>query len=107
MEIIYRIGILGIILLGIAHSFYTFKKYKKIEADSLWFFSAAPGLIFCGLINYMNLIIRNQLTLSITLVTNVILTLFAIVLAFTLQKVTTFTLLLFALLLLIISLILI
>lgn len=87
--------------MGIAHSSYTLKKYKEIEADALWFFSAVLGLIFSGLINYMNLIIHIPLTYTITLVANILLTLFAIVLAFTLQKFTTFTLLFFALLLLI------
>lgn len=105
MQIIYEIGIVGIILLGIAHSFYTFKKYKKVEADALWFFSATLGLIFSGLINYMNLIIHIQPTFTITLVANILLTLFAIVLAFTLPKITTFTLLFFALLLLVGSII--
>ena len=104
MKSIYTIAIGGIVLLSIAHALFTFKKYKKIEEQSLWFFSAALGLIYNGLINYTNLVIHNTLTLKIALTANILLTFFAVVLAFNLKKVTTFTLLFFALFLLIASL---
>ena len=105
MEVIYTIATSGIVFLGIAHSLFTFKKYKKIEEQSLWFFSAALGLIFSGFINYTNLIIHNVLTFKIALTANILLMLFSIVLVFSHKKITTFTLFFFALFLLIVSLI--
>ncbi len=100
METIYKIGIIGIIFLGIAHSLYTFKKYKKLESNALWFFSATLGLIFSGLINYTNLILQNQVTFIVALAGNILLTLFSIVLTYTLRIATTFMVLFFALILL-------
>lgn len=99
MELLYKIAIGGIIILSIAHFFYTFKKYKKISEDALWFLSAALGLMFSGLINYLNLTINNRLTFQVAIAANISLALFSIVLAVTVRTITTYTLLLFALLL--------
>lgn len=76
MEIIYKISIGAIILLGIAHVGFTFVKYRKLEPQALWFMSAGMGLLFCGLINYLNLSISSRLTHSVALGANLLLVVF-------------------------------
>jgi hypothetical protein len=105
MKLIYTITIWLFIFLGLGHCIFTFKKYATIEANSLWFFSAALGVIFGGLINYINLKEASPLTNSITLGVNVFQLLFYCVLAYNIQKPIIFVALIFAFLLLVFSII--
>lgn len=105
MKLIYTITIWLFIFLGLGHCAFTFKKYTIIEANSLWFFSASLGLIFGGLINYINLKEPSPLTNSITLGVNVFQLLFFCVLAYKIQKPIIFVALIFGFLLLVFSII--
>ena len=40
MKTLYAVAIIGIILLGIAHSALSFKKYYQLSAEAFLFFSA-------------------------------------------------------------------
>ena len=77
---IYKIAIWTILLLGIGHSAFTFKKYKQVSAEALWFFSASLGLVFNGLLNYINLNVSNNLISNLTIGANAFQTIFFIVL---------------------------
>lgn len=103
MEIIYKIAIWTILLLGVGHSGYTFKKYDKIQPEALWFFSASLGLIFSGLLNYINLNFPNHAVATITLGANIFQVLFNSVLAYNIRNATIFSAFLVAFVLLICS----
>lgn len=101
MEIIYKISIGAISLLGVAHIGFTFVKYPKIEPNALWFMSAGMGLIFSGLINYLNLSISNSLTHFVALGANLLLIIFTTLLLIYIQNAQLFALALVSLFLLI------
>lgn len=85
----YKVAIWIILLLGIGHAAYTFKKYQSITPEALWFFSASLGLIFNGLLNYINLNIHSKLISNITIGANIFQTLFFVILSFYIVKPTT------------------
>lgn len=101
----YQITIWIILLLGVGHSAFTFKKYKQISPEALWFFSASLGLIFNGLLNYINLNVPNSLISNITMGANIFQVLFSIVLAFNIQKPTILVSLIISIALLVLSVI--
>ena len=96
METIYNISIWLILLLGVGHGAFTFKKFDKMSQEALWFFSTSLGLICCGLINYINLKFPNQTISNIALGANTFQLLFCIVLAYNIRKSIIFTALFFA-----------
>lgn len=100
---IYKIATWTILILGIGHSVFTFKKYKQISTEALWFFSASLGLIFNGLLNYINLNVPNNLISNLTIGANAFQSLFFIVLAFYIRKPTIFGALIISIILLILS----
>ncbi len=104
MELIYKIGIIGIVILGVGHAALTFKNYKKLEENAFWFFSAGLALIFNGLINYMNMVIKSLFTFKIAVTANILLLIFAIILAYNVRKITMLLVVISALTLLISSL---
>lgn len=104
MELIYKIGIIGIVILGVGHAALTFKNYKRLEENVFWFFSAGLALIFIGLINYMNMVIKSLFTFKIAVTANILLLIFAILLAYKVRKITMLLVAIFALTLLISSL---
>jgi hypothetical protein len=79
---IYKIATWAIFLLGFGHALFTFKKFKSIQEDSLWFFSTALGLITNGFLNYINLTISNSLISNLTIGANSIQFVFSMVLAY-------------------------
>ena len=87
---IYRIATWTILFLGLGHALFTFKKYKSIEEDALWFFSTSLGLIFNGFLNYINLAISNNLISNLTIVANTIQFIFCAVLVYYVRKPTTY-----------------
>ena len=95
MEIIYYISIWLILLLGVGHGAFTFKKFDKMSQEALWFFSTSLGLVFCGLINYINLKFPNQTIPNITLGANLFQLLFCFILAYYIRKIIIFTALIF------------
>ena len=101
----YKVATWLILLLGVGHATYTFKKYQSITPEALWFFSASLGLIFNGLLNYINLNIDNKLISNITIGANIFQTLFFMVLIFYICKPTTIIALIVATILLFLSLI--
>lgn len=64
---IYRVATWTILFLGIGHALFTFKKFKSIQEDALWFFSTALGLITNVFLNYINLTISNNLVSNLTI----------------------------------------
>ncbi len=79
---IYKIATWAILLLGLGHALYTFKKFKSIQQDALWFFSTSLGLIFNGFLNYINLYISNNLIATLTISANIIQFVFCAVLVY-------------------------
>ena len=102
---IYRIATWTILFLGLGHALFTFKKYKSIQEDALWFFSTSLGLIFNGFLNYINLAILNNLISNLTIGANSIQFIFCAVLAYYVRVSTTYIALAVSAAILIISLI--
>jgi hypothetical protein len=67
---IYKITTCAVLTLGVGHALYSFKKFKSIEANALWFFSTSLGLIFNGFLNYINIQISNNLISNLTISAN-------------------------------------
>ena len=86
----YNISTWTILLLGIGHALFTFKKYKSIQEDTLWFFSTSLGLIFNGFLNYINLAISHNLISNLTIGANSIQFIFCAVLVYYVRKPTTY-----------------
>ena len=87
---IYKIATWTILFLGIGHALFTFKKYKSIQEDTLWFFSTSLGLIFNGFLNYINIAISNNLVSNLTIGANCIQFVFCAVLVYFVRKPTTY-----------------
>ena len=100
---IYKIATWAILLLGLGHALFTFKKFKSIEEDSLWFFSTSLGLIFNGFLNYINLTITNNLISNLTIGANSIQFIFCVVLAYYVRNQPTYIALLVSTTILILS----
>ncbi len=100
---IYKIAIWAILLLGIGHAAFTFKKYKSIQDDALWFFSTTLGLIFNGFLNYINLIVSNNLISTLTIAANIIQFIFCLVLAYYIRKPTIYIALIISIAILILA----
>lgn len=83
---IYRVATWTILFLGIGHALFTFKKFKSIQEDALWFFSTALGLITNVFLNYINLTISNNLVSNLTMGANSIQFVFCVVLAYYVRK---------------------
>ena len=81
MKKLYLIAIIGIILLGIAHSVLCFKTYHTPSAEAFWFFSAGLALIFAGLTNALHYKLHLLITFRYVLVIDLLLVLFTIFLA--------------------------
>ena len=101
---LYKITTWAILILGIGHSAFAFKKYKQISNEALWFFSASLGLIFNGLLNYINLNVPNDLISNITIGANIFQFLFFIFLAYFIRKPTILAALIVSIILLWLSL---
>lgn len=101
---IYKIATWTILILGIGHSAFTFKKYKQISNEALWFFSASLGLIFNGLLNYINLNVPNDLISNITIGANVFQSIFFIFLSYFIRKPTILAALIVSIILVLFSL---
>ena len=86
----YKIATWAVLLLGVGHALFTFKKFKSIEENSLWFFSTSLGLIFNGFLNYINLTIANDLVSNLTIGANSIQFIFCAVLVYYVRKPTTY-----------------
>ena len=102
---IYKIATWAVIILGLGHALYTFKKFKSIEENALWFFSTSLGLTFNGFLNYINLTIANDLVSNLTIGANSIQFIFCVVLAYYVRVSTTYIALAVSAAILIISLI--
>ena len=99
----YKIATWAVLLLGVGHALFTFKKFKSIEENSLWFFSTSLGLIFNGFLNYINLTIANDLVSNLTIGANSIQFIFCAVLVYYVRKPTTYIALIFSSTILILS----
>ena len=99
MRTLYLVAIVGIILLGIAHSTLTFKKYNQLSAEAFWFFSAGLALVFAGLVNGLHYQLQMPVTFRYTLVINVLLVLFTVFLAIKVTAPTTILVAVFSILL--------
>jgi putative membrane protein len=99
MRTLYLVAIVGIILLGIAHSTLTFKKYNQLSAEAFWFFSAGLALVFAGLANSLYYQLQMPVTFRYTLAINVLLVLFTVFLAIKVTVPTTILVAVFSILL--------
>ncbi|GJH40483.1 hypothetical protein RCZ04_10330 [Capnocytophaga sp. HP1101] len=99
MKILYGVAIVGIILLGIAHSALSFKKYNQLSAEAFWFFSAGLALIFAGIANGLHYQLQLPITFRYVLVINVLLVLFTALLAVKVPAPTTISVAIFSALL--------
>ena len=93
MRTLHLVAIAGIMLLGIAHSALSFKKYNQLSAEAFWFFSAGLALVFAGLVNGLHYQLRY------TLAINVLLVLFTVFLAIKVTAPTTILVAVFSILL--------
>jgi hypothetical protein len=87
---IYKIAIWAVLILGVGHALYTFKKFKSMEENALWFFSTSLGLIFNGFLNYINLSISNNLISTLTISANIIQFAFCLVLVYYVRNLPTY-----------------
>ena len=94
-----HLAIVGIMLLDIAHSALSFKKYNQISAEAFWFFSAGLALVFAGLANGLHYQLQMPVTFRYTLAINVLLMLFTIFLAIKVPTPTTILVTVFSILL--------
>ena len=99
----YKVATAAVLMLGLLHALYTFKKYKTIEEGALWFFSTSLALVFNGFLNYINLSVDNEMILNLTLTANVIQFIFCLVLSYIVRKPTTYLALVIALVVLLCS----
>ena len=99
MRTLHLVAIVGIILLGIAHSTLTFKKYNQLSAEAFWFFSAGLALVFAGLANGLHYQLQMPVTFRYTLAINVLLVLFTVFLAIKVTAPTTILVAVFSILL--------
>ena len=99
MRTLYLVAIVGIMLLGIAHSALSFKKYNQISAEAFWFFSAGLALVFAGLANSLHYQLQTPVTFRYTLAINVLLVLFTVFLAIKVTAPTTILVAVFSILL--------
>jgi hypothetical protein len=86
----YKIATWAILLLGVGHASFTFKKFKTIKEDSLWFFSTSLGLVFNGMLNHINLTIPNDLVSNLTIGANCVQFIFCAILVYHVRKPTTY-----------------
>ena len=86
MKTFYAVAIIGIMLLGIAHSALSFKKYDQLSAEAFWFFSAHYQL-------------QLPITFRYVLAINVLLVLFTVFLAIKVPAPTTLLVAIFSALL--------
>jgi hypothetical protein len=94
-----------LLFLGVMHCVFTFKKYKQLELEAIWFFSAGLGLILCGLLNYINLNFIHPTISIITTGANLAQVLLTFVLAYNFPKGKTIFALVLVVLLLICSIV--
>lgn len=99
MRTLYLVAIVGIILLGIAHSTLTFKKYNQLSAEAFWFFSAGLALVFAGLANSLHYQLQMPVTFRYTVAINILLVLFTVFLAIKVTAPTTILVAVFSILL--------
>lgn len=99
MRIVYLTAMIGVTLLGIAHSLLTWKVYPSINTDSFWFMSAGLALVFAGIANYMNFRIGTPFSFQCVLVINIILSAFTLSLAITESQPTTIAVAVFSIIL--------
>ena len=99
MRTLYLVAIVGIILLGIAHSTLTFKKYNQLLAEAFWFFSAGLALVFAGLANSLHYQLQMPVTFRYTVAINILLVLFTVFLAIKVTAPTTILVAVFSILL--------
>lgn len=99
MRTLYIVAIVGIILLGIAHSTLTFKKYNQLSAEAFWFFSAGLALVFAGLANSLHYQLQMPVTFRYTVAINILLVLFTVFLAIKVTAPTTILVAVFSILL--------
>ena len=99
MRTLYIVAIVGIILLGIAHSTLTFKKYNQLSAEAFWFFSAGLALVFAGLANGLHYQLQMPVTFRYTVAINILLVLFTVFLAIKVTAPTTILVAVFSILL--------
>lgn len=103
MEIIYKTAILGTIILGVVHSFLTFRTYKKSDENAYWFFSAGLTLIILGISNFINLKTQTTTSIQLTAIANLMVFIFSICLSLKFRKITMCSVTLFTLILLVSS----
>jgi hypothetical protein len=80
-KIFYGMGIGLSLIFGIGHVGYAFIEYDRLDESALWFFSGALAVLFNTGLNTLCLRECNKLNYSITMVANVALLVFSIVLA--------------------------
>ena len=99
MRTLHLVAIVGIMLLGIAHSALSFKKYNQISAEAFWFFSAGLALLFAGIANLMHYHLQLMLTFRYCNLINILLCIFTVLLAIKVPMLTTFLVAFFSVLL--------
>jgi hypothetical protein len=76
----------ALLILGLTHCVFTFKKYNHLELDAIWFFATGLALILCGLLNYININFSNTTISIITVSANIAQMLLCLVLAYNFPK---------------------
>ena len=99
MRTLHLVAIVGIMLLGIAHSALSFKKYNQISTEASWFFSAGLALVFAGLANSLHYQLQMPVTFRYTVAINILLVLFTVFLAIKVTAPTTILVAVFSILL--------
>ena len=99
MRTLHLVAIVGIMLLGIAHSALSFKKYNQISAEAFWFFSAGLALVFAGLANSLHYQLQMPVTFRYTVAINILLVLFTVFLDIKVKAPTTILVAVFSILL--------
>lgn len=78
---LYIAGIAVSIFFGIAHIIYAFFEFERLDEPALWFFSGALTLFFNAGLNVIHLNVASTLIYRVTLIANVVLAAFCILLA--------------------------
>lgn len=88
----YATGIVMMSVFGLGHVVFAFILFQQINEPALWFFSAALTMLFGTAINFIHLKVSDPAIFTITVISNILLSAFSIVLALVIKEAQTIAL---------------
>ena len=85
MRMLYKIAAYLTLLLGIGHTSFTPAFYNELSSDALWFAGAGLTLVYLGLVNIFAEKMAKKWMLNVSIATNVVGGIWAVLLAVSLD----------------------